>query len=231
MVHDQSMMLNNLNLNQVFVHGNLGVMSDDGPLFRQGTVDLDELCPAEQAVLTRLLIPLGSPRVLELSGHAVVSERRLRALAEGTFDLVLCGRHCLDGLHGEARIRSLAQIHRVLTPGGWLCFDAANLRGLLWQTLRRIRQRPLLAWCQETFQLLQQDVLSQRSRPHLVVQEGPRGGVYYIQPEEQVAQLEDAGFEWIDIYDEEILIPGAAQAALRELRASRLHYLCRKPIP
>lgn len=221
------MMMNNLTLPRVFEDGNRRGL-DDEPVLRD---DLDELCAAEQAVLARLQIPLGGPRALELGGRFAGSEARLRGCAEGAFDLVLCGRRSLDGLGAEERARALAQLHRALSPGGWLCLASANLRGLPWQTLQRIRDRPLLAWCQETYQMLQRDVRAQLGQPHLIVHEGSEQAIYYIRPEAQVAQLEQAGFEWVDVYQDRLLIPGAAQAALRELRGPRLHYLCRKPVP
>ncbi len=57
---------------------------------------------------------------------SVTDARDLSAYADGEFDTVIFSFNGLDSLSHESRLTALAEMHRVLKPGGWLVFSSHN---------------------------------------------------------------------------------------------------------
>jgi SAM-dependent methyltransferase len=93
--------------------------------------------------------------------------------AGGTFDVVCALLNALGDLPDEGRRRALAEIHRVLRPDGLFIFSAHNLPD------------------------------AAEARIAVVVEEmyGTRLPTSYISREEQIAQLNAAGFDVVEVAD------------------------------
>jgi SAM-dependent methyltransferase len=167
-------------------------------------------------------------------------ERRdLREAAQlGTFDVVVAGYNVLDVLGDDERRVLLAELRTAIAPGGLLIFSAHN-RAAAWRrrtpwdhvlardparlarnvalTPRRLRNRarvrPLEQRCGD------HALLNDESHDFLALH-------YYIAPDDQVRQLEAAGFEvveWLDL-DGTVLTPGDPAS-----NAEEIHYVARVP--
>jgi len=57
---------------------------------------------------------------------SVFDARDLSAYADGEFDTVIFSFNGLDSLSHEGRLTVLAEVHRVMKPGGWFAFSSHN---------------------------------------------------------------------------------------------------------
>lgn len=152
--------------------------------------------------------------------------RDLRDFADDSFDFVLFSYNGIDYISHEERIRALAEIARVLRPGGTFVMSAHNLAALpaLFSIRRGLSLHPLNTLRHLAFQFrLRRAVPAAlrrelQTRPWAVVNDGAHGfrvETYYLRPSEQVRQLSLA-FRDIEAYrlsgGERIVDLGAADA-------------------
>ncbi len=71
------------------------------------------------------MIAVAAGRYPQATLH-VRDARDLSAYADGEFDIVVFSFNGMDCLSHEGRMAALAEIHRVLKPGGWFAFSAHN---------------------------------------------------------------------------------------------------------
>jgi SAM-dependent methyltransferase len=133
--------------------------------------------------------------------------RDLSAFDSGSFDFVLFSFNGLDSIgHGD-RLAALAELRRVCAQSGFVCFSSHNLGAVS----QLYRLGPAIKANGYTQGLLEQVILrllngSQRAlsrKDHAVVREPEhhfRLSNYYIYPSEQLKQLADAGFSYIELY-------------------------------
>jgi ubiquinone/menaquinone biosynthesis C-methylase UbiE len=167
------------------------------------------------------------------SRFQVVDVRKIDA-ADESFDFVLFSFNGLDCVSPEDRLAGLSEIRRVLRPGGLFFFSAHNIRSL--PRFLELQSDSLKRW----FKSLRKSIKFRLKNKGLdwtgtkddfvMVTDGVhsfRLSVYYVRPSYQVRQLEDAGFEQIEVWGEspEPLGPDEMDAA----SDFWLHYLCRKP--
>ncbi|MEI7658706.1 MAG: class I SAM-dependent methyltransferase [Phycisphaerae bacterium] len=134
--------------------------------------------------------------------------RDMKRFDEASFDLVLFSFNGLDYIPHEDRLKALREIRRLLKPRGIFAFSAHNLNAvgypLRWRRTGGISRLPadLLRWT-----LLRlynaRTLLRIANAPHARINDGTyRFGLqtYYIRPRAQLAQLEAAGFDSIEIF-------------------------------
>ncbi len=136
--------------------------------------------------------------------HGDVTE--LHAVTDGWADLVLFSFNGLDYMDHEKRLTALGQIHRTLTPGGIFCFSSHNLQGI--ERIFRLR------WCFSPGKLfrrirkfwrlkrINQPLAELNAAAHAMINDGTYHfglSTYHIRPEEQIKQLQEAGFESAEV--------------------------------
>jgi ubiquinone/menaquinone biosynthesis C-methylase UbiE len=202
------------------------------------------------APLVRRYVGLdASPRMLERA-RALLSDddnvelvegnaRDLTAV-EGPFDLVLFSFNGLDALGHEDRLRTLAEVRRVLRPGGHFLFSSHSLGALPLDThMRRAPQyagRRLYEIYAKARELRYArrirrvnrglDINAARARGWTVVPEighNFRIDDHYIDPQHQAEQLREVGFQLEELYDEK----GRSVSLPYTGRSPWLDYLCR----
>ena len=124
--------------------------------------------------------------------------RDLSPFADDSFDVAYAIFNGLDELQPDDRLRALGEIRRVLRPGGLFLFSSHNV-----------------GW--------RGDV---RDDPAIVMEQmmGVDLPTYYIGPRRQIAQLEAAGFETIEISD----VHGDVANEIASSPDPWLHYVARK---
>ncbi len=150
--------------------------------------------------------------------------RSMTGLRDGYFDFVLYSFNGIDCMSHPDRMKTLREIRRVCSRGGFFSFSTHNLNALLHirisknpvRTIRRIRD------------LLSMRKLA-RDKSYLIVKDRDvefEAPFYYVRPPEQVKQLREAGFGNVRVFS---LFTG------REIREGRgfdtardtwLYYLC-----
>lgn len=167
----------------------------------------------------------------------------LAAFADHEFDFVLFSFNGIDYVAHTARERIYAEVRRVLRPDGWFCFSSHNLRSVA--ALLRLRSqvaftrnpywlaRDVFKWL--NWRLRHGPRVSWRTlqaQPYALINDGAHDNTletYYIQPSEQLRQLEPA-------FRDTRVFSGAtgAELAAAELATSSdpwLYYLSRpRPI-
>lgn len=139
--------------------------------------------------------------------------RDMSAFADASFDFVNFSFNGLDSLDHEGRLQVLAEVRRVLEPGGHWMFSSHN---------RDYRRRGLMPW-QPPFKpgrvMLKKSVYALLSHQNwrrlrkeqvetpdyaLVNDEAHHYSLlhYYVSPQAQIAQLEAAGFEDVRVWDQ-----------------------------
>lgn len=170
--------------------------------------------------------------------------RDLRQFEDASFDFVLFSVNGLDLLDHGDRLRSLAEIARVMRDGGsFFCSThnleaverAISIRAFLFDTVRASPLRRVGAIAKRVPARVLQRLVNPAparlaERAHAIVGKGwpPRSPAwtYHCSLDESVAQLEVAGFEV-----EEILLPGGAPLVDRPAErgtALWLNFLCRR---
>lgn len=166
--------------------------------------------------------------------------RNLDAYPAHAFDFVLNTFNTIDHLGHLERASFLAQVRRILAPGGYFCFSSHNIRSLAsylkapgWGELR-VWRHPLEALKslrhRARFLELNRTALEQHSTAeYVILNNGTHDDfglqIYYVRPSAQIAALERAGFDRIKVYSldsgEELTGGEIAAAADRWL-----YYLC-----
>lgn len=130
------------------------------------------------------------------------ADARALPFEDSCFDIVLFAHNGIDYVDHADRLRILAEIRRVLWPGGAFVFSTHNLErndldfeprandGVLARALHALRRSRLRANNPKyrTF----------AERPYAIVNDGAfafRAATYHIRPSAQIEQLEAAGFE------------------------------------
>jgi SAM-dependent methyltransferase len=139
--------------------------------------------------------------------------RDLRGFADATFDFVLFSFNAIDYMIHEDRLNCLAEINRVLQPGGFFMFSTHNrdyrhFDKFPWQEgrfdLNHIKS------CLYTFVHLPRHQRMKkyevRTDEYAIINDNAHGFsllAYYIGFAEQVRQLHEAGFVSVEAYDME----------------------------
>lgn len=162
-------------------------------------------------------------------------DARALDFADGTFDVVLFSFNGMDGVSHDDRLRILAEVRRVLRPGGVFWFSAHN-RG--WSRFHRLpwQGRPRLGrvTAKKSLEAWRARGNRRRLRPleevtddYAIVNDEAHGYgllLYYVHPEAQVAQLRSAGFTDVRVFDqlgEALTLPASVPDSIW------LHYVAR----
>lgn len=144
-----------------------------------------------------------------------VREADLRALtpfADETFDFVLASDNVIDAVSHDDRMRALAEVRRVLRPGGVFAFSSHNLQ------YAHAYEGPTLAWSRNPVTLVRRVggfvsrlMNHRRVAPHrkitteyaLLNDEGRNFAClhYYASRDAVASQLERSGLHLIDVFD------------------------------
>ncbi|MBS1884097.1 MAG: class I SAM-dependent methyltransferase [Actinobacteria bacterium] len=155
------------------------------------------------------------------------------------FDLVLFSFCGIDAVDHEDRLKILAEVRSVLTPTGQFLFSAHSLGTLPLSTEQPWPKRSRESLLRKGYRSLHGiryarearrsnralDLHAARERGWVVFRDPAHGfrlGAYYIDPEQQVAQLRGTGFEVDAVFDQagnEVSLPHYS-------RDSWLDYLC-----
>lgn len=138
----------------------------------------------------------GTPYVFQFA------DARSLPFEDASFDIALFAHNGIDYVDHDDRVRILAEVHRVLWPGGAFVFSTHNLEradldfeprahdGVFERTFHAFRRSRLRA-NNPAFR-------SFRERPYAIVNDGAfafRAATYHIRPMAQIDQLMTAGFE------------------------------------
>lgn len=160
--------------------------------------------------------------------------RDMSAFEVASFDFVNFSFNGLDSLDHEGRLQVLAEVHRVLKPGGHWMFSSHNRdyyrRGLLpWQP----PFKPGRVMLKKSVEALAAHRSWRKLRKEQV--ETPEYALvndeahdysllhYYVTPETQTRQLEDAGFTDVRVYDQ-----WGTEIAGKSPKSIWLYYDCRR---
>lgn len=185
-----------------------------------------------------------SPHMLEAAGQpypGVRFEQRdlrdLAAFADASFDAIVAGYNLLDVLDDVQRRATLAEVHRMLAPGGLLVFSGHNLeaawrRRTPWQHILARNPARLALNVATTPRRLRNQArvrpLEHRAADHALLNDESHDFLalhYYVAPDTQVSQLEAAGFTVLERLDIEgdPLAPGDPAT-----HAEEVHYVARR---
>ncbi len=161
----------------------------------------------------------------------VLGDARALAFGDATFDVALFSHNGLDYVDHDDRLRVLAEVRRVLRPGGLFVFSTHNLaRDELFAAppgeghLRRALRAPQRARARA----LNPGHEAKCAGPHAVLNDGAfgfRAATYHIRADAQEAQLREAGFDAIRTFSGASgrELEGPAVAAARD---PWLYFLC-----
>lgn len=140
----------------------------------------------------------GTPYVFQFA------DARSLPFEDSCFDIALFAHNGIDYVDHEDRLRILAEVRRVLSPGAAFLFSTHNLErddldfepsptdGVFERTFHAFRRSRLRA--------KNPDYRSFREKPYAIVNDGAfafRAATYHIRPVAQIDQLTAAGFERI----------------------------------
>lgn len=144
--------------------------------------------------------------------------RSMGQFADKSFSFVLISYNAICALNHADRLRTFQEVHRVCAVGGRFCFSTFHLPSiyrpggiftvafaLRWLSLRHPKQSywALQNWLYRRFVYNSgSEYRSAKMRPYVILNDGSHGfrlWHYYVQPEEQLRQLQ-AGFQDIRIF-------------------------------
>lgn len=186
-----------------------------------------------------------APQVVEIARRRFGAGDRRRFLLgdardlpcefDSRFDVVWFPFNGLDNVNRCERSVVLAEIHRVLRPGGYLYFSCHSLNAMpfrwQWPRLRRFDMHDVA----DAVQMLSEDVMmTRRSRSGDIAAGRARGWVilrgpkdfrtFYATPQWQVQQLGSHGFDVLSVMN-----AGGAQVSPEGAGSDEsLHFLCRR---
>lgn len=143
---------------------------------------------------------------------ALADMRDLSPFATGSFDFVLASNNVFDAVGHADRLRTLAEVHRVLRPGGTLMFSAHNrdVHNLMHRPHLEFTRNPVTQvkktahWCRALLNHGRLRKLQQLNRDYALVNDDAHDNAllqYYIGPESQRRQLASQGFALLEIFD------------------------------
>ena len=161
--------------------------------------------------------------------------RDLSAFSDGSFETVFAVFNLFDAVSHQDRLRVLAEVRRVLTPGGLLIFNSHN------RNYAHLGTGPEFRFSRNPFTLMRRVVEyfdsranHRRIKPHqvfdvdyaLVNDSAHHFAVlhYYISRDSQAKQLADAGFRLLESLDELGLTLGPGDD---DRSCSTIHYVAR----
>lgn len=144
----------------------------------------------------------------------VCDARDLAAYQDGQFDFVMFSFNGMDCLSHEGRLQALAEMHRVLKPGGLFAFSHHNRErpAVTPYALRYLnRSKHPVRMARNVMEFLQ-GIRNYRKSLHCAVEQPEYAlrhdsgnyfmvPMYYITKQAQVQQLERIGFQVLKIYD------------------------------
>lgn len=154
-----------------------------------------------------------------------------------SFDFVLFSFNGLDCMDHEDRIKTLAEIHRVLKSGGFFCFSSHNLNWV-WKywALKKSSFSSIIRFIRQVFLLRLYNrknwgKLRDRNKSfgHMVVIDGAHDFSvknYHITPTEQKTQLINAHFQDIEVYTLSGKTPDLSKIESDD--DAWLYYFCKK---
>lgn len=162
----------------------------------------------------------------------LLADARALPFEDSSFDIVLFSHNGIDYVDHEDRLRVLAEVRRVLWPGGAFVFSTHNLdredldfaprpgEGFFMRAARSMRRARLRAE--------NPDFRANEERDHAIINDGAfafRAATYHIRVGAQIAQLDAAGFERIRAFSG---VTGAEIAANEWPRPDPwIYFLCR----
>lgn len=139
----------------------------------------------------------------------VGNARDLSRFETGSFDFVLFSFNGLDYISHDDRLTALAELRRVCAPSGFVCFSSHNL-GALSQLFRLRPEQRRNAYTrvrgsmqQFIFRSLNGPQRALALKDHAIVRDYAhqfRLTTYYVRPSEQLKQLADVGFSYVEVY-------------------------------
>lgn len=138
--------------------------------------------------------------------------RNMDALENETYDFVLFSFNGLDSIYHEDRLRGLQEIHRVLKQDGLFVFSSHN------RNYRNAIPRPRMAYsltpCIQVKNIMDffksiynysRNKKKQRfENEYSIINDVAHNYallIYYIDKKSQISQIEEAGFEFVEMYD------------------------------
>jgi ubiquinone/menaquinone biosynthesis C-methylase UbiE len=132
--------------------------------------------------------------------------RDLGAFAGGSFDFVLFSFNGIDDVDPQGRLNILAEVHRVLRPGGVFAFSTHNLeakRRSAFALRGRPLSRPLRHYAAGILNHLRMKRHERHGDGYALLNDQSHNFrllTYYVTPERQAAQLLEAGFTGIETF-------------------------------
>jgi ubiquinone/menaquinone biosynthesis C-methylase UbiE len=158
--------------------------------------------------------------------------RDLGAFADGSFDFVLFGFNGIDDLAPEGRLRVLAEVFRVLRPGGLFAFSSHNLDAKRRSPLSlrgfELSAGWLRGYLARAANHMRMRRRERRGEGYAILNDSAYGArllVYFASKEGQCRQLRDAGFTVIEM----IGLEGARVDPDEPCRTPWIYYVARKP--
>ena len=185
---------------------------------------------------------LGHCRRAHREAALMLCDARRLALADGSFDVAFYAWNGIDEVDHPQRLHILAEIERVLSPGGTLIFSTHNLdcprisaftlpelrrRGSVARSIRRAGA-DLVAYLRGIFHRLRMKPREVHAPSHSIINDHACSFsllTYYISKRQQVRQLEAAGFVEIEMRRPD----GSRLAMDDECRDPFIYYAARKP--
>jgi ubiquinone/menaquinone biosynthesis C-methylase UbiE len=189
-----------------------------------------------------------SARMIDLAKRLVGAEKEGMELLEadardlsalqGPFDFILFSFNGLDSVGHEDRLKILAELRKAIKPDGHFLFSAHSMNALPLAAQRPRGGHPsglhtAYAWAKYLRGVRRArkvnkglDLEAGRKRGWMVIQDGAhnfQSRFYYVDPEHQLQQLGEAGFDVIAIYD----LAGREVEADDTGQDPWLHYHCR----
>lgn len=130
--------------------------------------------------------------------------RDLGMFAAGSFDFVLFSFNGIDDVNPEDRLKILAEVRRVLRPGGVFAFSAHNLEARLRSAFER-NGRPLGKYVAGILNQLRMKRHERHGEGWAVLNDQSHNFrllTYYVTRERQTAQLLEAGFTGVETFGE-----------------------------
>lgn len=138
--------------------------------------------------------------------------REMHVFGDAEFDVVFFANNGLDSLEHEDRLRALAEIRRILVPGGLFTFSSHN------RDHKDARLQPRLRFTPDPFMLARRIVRFHRcarnrrtnrayerdEKDYAIINDRSHNYsliTYYMTIKDQVAQLKAAGFKPIEVYN------------------------------